>query len=300
MALAAAVWRTVTLRLRSAADAVYASPDNGSARRRAVELADHRFVEKPIRTGPANPRMAYALGGVLALIAAGGGAAYATDGFVYRFPPQLVAILKWKYDYVKEYRMGTCLLDTGQDESRFKDCTSRTGDNSTESILLWGDSHAAHLYPSFLRTLDARTKLTELTASFCPPIIGYVDIAHPQCAGINRYVMDWIEKQRPSRVILAAIWRRYDWFQLDGTIRELERLRIPQIDVVGPVPIRHGTLEGPTVQLLQGVQAEGNSSLGTGKDDSGIGRGCLGARRGNGEICGRGGRTVLIAVSDFM
>ncbi len=117
-------------------------------------------------------------------------------------------------------------------------------------VLLWGDSHAAELFPDCIfQSVNERVRRrNQLTSSLCPPIIGYATKAQPHCKEINDYVMDWIAREKPDRVILAGLWMDYDWKQLADTVRRLKLLGVKRIDLVGPVPMWQHSL--PTQLFL--------------------------------------------------
>jgi peptidoglycan/LPS O-acetylase OafA/YrhL len=221
----------------------------------------YRLVEIPIRSGSPGINVTYSLAGTMAIVAIAGGVAYKTDGFAYRLSPQLAGILSFDYAYNSSvgYRMNTCLLEAYQDQKQFGNCTSYPPGKMVSDVLLWGDSHAAELYPGFQTAIGASSKLTQLTSSLCPPIIGYATKAQPHCKEINDYVMEWIAKGKPDRVVLAGLWTDYDWKQLADTVRRLKLLDVKRIDLVGPVPIWQHSL--PTQLFLYARNNKSQSTI---------------------------------------
>ena len=204
----------------------------------------YKMVEVPIRSG--NPRRSrtYVLAGSLALIALAGGVTYKTNGFAYRLSPQLAGILNM--DYTDEssigYRLKTCFLEANQDETNFRNCTSYPSGKPVNDVLLWGDSLAAHLYPGIQSVIGSSSKLTQFTSSFCPPFVGYVSKGEPHCKEINDYVMAWIAREKPDRVVLGGMWSEHRWNPtgeklLGDTVRQLKLLGVRRIDLVGPAPV---------------------------------------------------------------
>jgi len=136
-----------------------------------------------------------------------------------------------------EYRASSCFLDNTQSGASFKpECTRRVFEGSP-TVLLWGDSHAAHLYQGLRSLSDAHGfNLAQLTAGRCPPFIGYSAARlHPHCANINQHVLEWAADNRPRTVILAANWPLYKQSAVVATLDRLRALSIEQIVVVGPV-----------------------------------------------------------------
>jgi hypothetical protein len=134
------------------------------------------------------------------------------------------------------YRDRRCFLDGDQDEAAFTpECVVEVESHPGHGILLWGDSHAAHLAPG-IRSRGSRTGFAQLTATSCPPILGYSAKGRPNCTHLNRWVLEWVRENRPATVFLAASWPSYDGYQgVAGTIRELLALGTPRVVLVGPV-----------------------------------------------------------------
>ena len=119
--------------------------------------------------------------------------------------------------------------------------TAACGDDSAptgaHSIVLWGDSHAAHLYPGLKALAEPAAEVIELTSSACPPIIGIDVDQRPHCRSINDFVLRRVVALRPDRVLLAATWvAGYDPARVADTIRALRANGIENITLIGPVP----------------------------------------------------------------
>jgi peptidoglycan/LPS O-acetylase OafA/YrhL len=199
----------------------------------------YKLVESPIRFGSLKKRAVPPLLATMAFLIVAGILVHRTNGFASRFSPQIVAILNVDYQRTAadSYNEGTCFLRREQGISSFANCTSQTAAPPSQSILLWGDSHAAHLYPGLRHELGPSTQLTQFTAASCPPILGYTSKGWRHCKEINDYVMAYILEEHPDRVILAAAWTHYDWMTLESTIQQLKQAGVREIDLVGPVPL---------------------------------------------------------------
>ena len=129
-----------------------------------------------------------------------------------------------------------CFLDADQDETDFQaECTVEVQSHPGRGVLLWGDSHAAHLAPG-IRAHGSRAGFAQLSATSCPSILGYSARGRPNCARVNQWVAEWVRENRPETVLLAASWPSYDGYQgVAGTIRELKALGTPRVVLVGPV-----------------------------------------------------------------
>jgi peptidoglycan/LPS O-acetylase OafA/YrhL len=165
---------------------------------------------------------------------------------VIQTPAWAVAFEGRRNEFRAAYRYGSCFLSRGQDARDFgPDCWAGHSPQKP-MMVLWGDSHAAQLYPGLSakeEERDSRFNLIQLTASACPPIVGISRVAmSPNCMEINRSVETFIAREKPGLVIVAAAWL---WYLGDATIlpadisRTIEWLRangVERVDVVGPMP----------------------------------------------------------------
>ena len=222
--------------------------------------ATYRFVEKPIRFSmrrTQSMRRYEPITLVVLLCGVGvfGLTTWTAQGFVGRFPNPVRDLANFTYDYNHAYRGGNCLLGTQQNEKNFStECTGRTSANSNQPlILLWGDSHAAHLYPGLAHIQgNAGFALAQFTASACPPILDhdvkyiYLDVSQVRlCQEVNDFVFRKIEELQPQALVLAAQWWEVsidDLGKLDLTIRLLKNVGIQHIIVVGPIPVWNPSL----------------------------------------------------------
>lgn len=200
-------------------------------------------VELPIRRSLNVHLNAAILVLISGLIGAIGAYIYYNDGLNKRLPYEVREMTSHSYDYEAWYRQGTCLLRPDQDHRNFKNCEISSPVNSTEdSILLWGDSHAAALFPGYQLTFGNRYKIIQLTSSGCAPILDQDFPLRPMCRANNNYVLDRIKIDKPDKIILHAVWTEYEWRKLTLTIDRLRELGIKDIELVGPVPQWKDTL----------------------------------------------------------
>ena len=143
-----------------------------------------------------------------------------------------------------------CMLEPGQGAAALGQCVENPV-AAGPSVLLWGDSHAAHLYSGLSRKLAGASRFTYLTASACPPFLSIDVVSGAACLEANRAILERITHERPNRVILAAVWGNYEWTALAGTLDALKAAGIAQVQVVGPVPRWHPSL--PIVLTRFGV-----------------------------------------------
>jgi hypothetical protein len=188
------------------------------------------LIERPVRFGKAKSSVALLCVAMLS-IGVLGLFAVKSGGFPSRFhgyPTQIDA----KPDLDAEWRQSTCFLGHDHDQTAFRtECNDTT---RRPLVLLWGDSHAASIYPG-LRNLSKTIPfgLSQFTASECPPLLLHVQSNRPDCKGINDFVFEQIRRTLPDIVILISTWR-YDNSKFDYTISELKRVGIKRIVVLGP------------------------------------------------------------------
>ncbi|WP_223464829.1 acyltransferase family protein [Pseudomonas sp. GL-RE-26] len=203
----------------------------------------YRYVEKFIRRRT-NPRKTAAiLSLAMAGIAAAGLATLKLDGIPSRFPTEIKEIADFKYEFLKDARNPECWISITAPYNGFAPKCLDAGDSSgSERILIWGDSHAARLYPGLASVVDRRATLLQATRSSCPPIL---DFAGPVCTDSNNYVLSRLKDSHPSTVILFGAWGRYgvDWptgsdaqKKLLHTIEAISEAGVKNIIVLGPSP----------------------------------------------------------------
>jgi SGNH domain (fused to AT3 domains) len=114
-------------------------------------------------------------------------------------------------------------------------------------LFLWGDSHAAALYPGLKHLQDTGAYsfgVAQRTGAVCPPIIGD---ARPWCNEINTSSFKLIQELKPEIVMMYAYWSHgldgkggfaglYDLTKLDATVAELKKAGVRKVILMGPSP----------------------------------------------------------------
>lgn len=195
-----------------------------------------RLIEKPVRFGKHGRKKTMAL--VLSISAVGfaGFNSYRSEDKGFRPPVVMQEIVQYKYDYQSAYRLGSCLLTSRQDHSAFSGCPTWGGEGQDRSLMLWGDSHAAHLYPGYKFAFGDKFRIIQRTVSGCAPILSLESPEHPLCEEINAQILASIKSLKPDKLVLAANWGKHDWKKLEGTIINLRQAGVQDIDLIGPVP----------------------------------------------------------------
>lgn len=191
-----------------------------------------------------------------------GVSAVATDGYPSRYPPRLRAIANApsilpKYE---PYRANQCYFHPGATAPFSPECTppKRAG---VPQVLLWGDSHAAHLYPG-LRSLQQKhdIDLIQWTSAGCPPTRTHWAAEQPGCEDRRAWELQQLSQLTPDTALLAARWDMY----LDRGVSQGQILAATQDDIqwlrqrgvrnivlFGPGPAWNSTLATDLVSYMK-------------------------------------------------
>lgn len=207
------------------------------------------YIEKPLRFGKLGawtfqlPRVGLGVAGLL-IVGAVGASTFTTDGYPGRLPPRLLAITSLSMPFQDtDWRPNRCFFREGATDIFAAECkpAKRLG---IPQILLWGDSHAGHLYPG-LSNLQSRFEfdLVQWTAANCPPVRTPLLGEDKACPQRRAMVLDGMDRIAPDTVLLSAAWERY----LSKGNSEAEILAATQDDIVWLKArgIRHIILFGP-------------------------------------------------------
>lgn len=198
----------------------------------------YKFIESPARKyffKVEAPKNALVSASVMALVVGASALVISNSGYPARYSSGVTELSKYRFN-VADWRDGTCFLRPEQKFDDFKNCTNQSDSIIHTSALLWGDSHAAQLYPGLVKNLPHNIEFTQLTASACPPFLDIDFPSRPNCKKINDYAREWIIKNKPEQVMLSAKWPGYDWSPISKTIDFLQSNGVKKIQIFGPVP----------------------------------------------------------------
>jgi peptidoglycan/LPS O-acetylase OafA/YrhL len=235
----------------------------------AVVLAalTYRLIEAPVaalfRRRPFAVALALALAAMLAATGVVGRITYDAKGFPGRFPPLVARIFDFEVNGAQGKRLMQCfyqrddraypLEEERQRAARFFE-DNRCGekdDPGKPTVLVVGDSHAAHLFAGLTEAFAGRANVMTLSSVFCAPLVEHVAMDEgvagtPRCRAINDYVFQRIREIRPDVLLVAGYFAQYDheanWRYpgyLDGLVegaRRLHRDGVHSIVVAGQVP----------------------------------------------------------------
>lgn len=134
---------------------------------------------------------------------------------------------------------GTCFLNGSQAPTQWSigKCTLTTGNG--DSLLLWGDSFAAHYVPGLISNQAALPfNIIQYTSAGCPPDLDYFSYAIPQCQPFNKNAIDLIDNIRPKIVMLSARWDLLLSRKFHGLQETVDRVASTgaKVVVIGPSP----------------------------------------------------------------
>jgi hypothetical protein len=226
--------------------------------------ATYVLAERPIRFSP-NPRVGpVALFVLMTCVGVLGLAVDLSDGGAWRYPNEIRPLIAFDYDRAREYaqiayRTDICFLGR---TATFADLAAECIDSHRDHgplLVLWGDSHAASLYPGLKAMQDRRGifRITQFTASSCPPLLGEVFSRRPHCQAFNEAAYKKITELQPDIVVLMGHWRNYaaladgegkqDLDALGETVRRLKAIGVSRVVVVGCLP--EWTIAQPSVAV---------------------------------------------------
>jgi peptidoglycan/LPS O-acetylase OafA/YrhL len=214
----------------------------------------YRLVERPIRHGRRRRRICLALVGAMAAVAGLGCFTKRANGFPSRYPALISEISTFQYDPAVSLRQGAYFLMGDTDETKFKKDPNEI-QKGRPTLYLWGDSHAAALYPGVNEAYGKKYNIVQRTTAGTPPFMP--DYFNPGGARqINQFVLNSIVRDRPEYVILEADWPEYEWTQVERTIGALKAAGIRHVILVGPVPQWIGTLPQQLFNYVRRHRAE--------------------------------------------
>jgi len=233
----------------------------------AVALAalTYRLIEQPV----AAPFRRWPFATALILVALlgftgiAGKLTYDAKGFPSRFPPLVDRIFDYDANGAEIQPLMSCFYQ--RDDQRYSLDEERKraarffeahhcaaiADPRKPTILIVGDSHAAHLFAGLQEVYGAKANLLTLSSVFCVPLVENVAMDQgvagtPRCRAINDYVFDAIRTIKPDILMVGGYFAQYDheanWRYpgyLDALVAGARRLHadgVRSIIVAGQVP----------------------------------------------------------------
>jgi hypothetical protein len=173
------------------------------------------------------------------------GLAFSTvGGLASRFPIRIQSVLDYQqYAYGPDARLGTCwFVNEPTFEEYPRQCYLDARTATAKGVLVWGDSHAARLYPGLRAVLGSQANLAQFTRSSCPATL---NVGYGNCNESNRKILAEIQRTKPHTVILFGAWPNYDrkwgkdsarYLGLRQMLLALKTAGVREILLLGPAP----------------------------------------------------------------
>ena len=185
-----------------------------------------------------------------------------TDGLLNTFPESVrtIAATEFRFDY-SDYRVDKCMTRLHQGPEIFSEACIDRRDSSRKLVFLWGDSHAASLYPGLATVMADRQpghRLAQYTAAACPPLLTTPTSANKHCERTNKVILERLAGEKPDTVVLGGHWALYGtepamvsahMASLRETVRHLKSLGVRRVVVFGHLPT--WTIPQPSVLMKQ-------------------------------------------------
>ena len=204
-------------------------------------IVSWRWVEMPFRqnTGFFDSRRMFASSGVaMALATLVAVAGLVSDGFGFRYPH----FTQQSISGTERYNERTCFLDEDQNFQAWRGDACYLGRGRGPTVLLWGDSFAAHYAPGIAdESKNLSVDFLQYTASACPPIFDYYTATRPHCRDFNDNLPKILAQYKVTSVVMVGRWeslfkRGVSPEQVAATVKRLDEMGI-KVYVIGQSPV---------------------------------------------------------------
>ncbi len=179
-----------------------------------------RWIERPVRSGPARRWKVVLPSTALALVAAAAGLLVQGGGAPQRVDVDVRGYADYVYDFKPDSLVGRCWLGMfAAADAYAPECVQNDEGDGTPLLLVWGDSHAARLTVGLRVVADGRFRIAQFTRDGCQPLL--VD-RYPRCIEANMAIVERIRALRPEVVVLFSFWATPTLPDRDATLRALD------------------------------------------------------------------------------
>ncbi|MEN1973160.1 acyltransferase family protein [Luteimonas sp. MJ204] len=200
------------------------------------------LVERPLRRRMRARAALLVLLPTMSVVLLASLAVWGLRGIESRAGEPVRAYANYGYDWREPSREGRCSLTgaSGEPAMFLPECVDPPGPAARPLVAIWGDSHAALLYPGLREAAGDRLRLAQFTRSGCRP---YLSSTKPFCRESNAWVIARIAELQPEYAVLFSYWTANDYVDpaqvlrnLDETIVAMQDAGVRQVVVVGPAP----------------------------------------------------------------
>lgn len=108
---------------------------------------------------------------------------------------------------------------------------------NTKIVMLWGDSHARHLYYGLSKTLPSSASILQITSSGCEPNLPGASVGgHKYCEQSNKFAFEVMKKEKPDVLVMGQSENHDEDNSLTDLAAQAKLLGVKAVIVVGPVP----------------------------------------------------------------
>lgn len=111
-------------------------------------------------------------------------------------------------------------------------------------VMLWGDSHAKHLYPGIKEFLPNNWDILQVTSSSCEPELAAKKNESQYCQYSNWFAWETISSARPDVVVVAQN-HGHDSGKIRSMANSLKNAGVKKVIFIGPTP--HWTADLPKI-----------------------------------------------------
>lgn len=203
-----------------------------------LSYVSYRWIEQPFRKPEflsPKPKLALAFG-VSALLGIYGVVAINTHGMVFGLDARAARILDPNNKEHDESYGGECFQDPKKPRDGLPIAACLTAKPGHRTILLWGDSLAAHYSIGLRKAASRNVQLLQATLGSCPAGLASTKEKANECSEQNARVFRHVRQQPPGLVVLSSNWRNHRGSYrrpLQKLLRALNKLRVPVV-VLGP------------------------------------------------------------------
>jgi peptidoglycan/LPS O-acetylase OafA/YrhL len=173
-----------------------------------IAYVSWRWIEQPFVRGFPKLKVITAGAVMIAALASVGAGIYLLHGVPQRFSPQSQSLFDASQDYNRQ--RPRCHGDGIEPIPYDKNCVFGAP-NTAPSIAIWADSHGAELAVALgERLAPTQGAVLEITASECPPVLGYAKPSRPNCLSHNTETLRrLVGDPRIRDVLLLANFEAY-------------------------------------------------------------------------------------------